>query len=73
MWVPFSLVRDKDLHNTIHVESTPQTHFTNVPNKNAKGLMHKLQQLNNLFDQSENTISCDYYDLKDFQKIKIKQ
>ena len=35
--------------------------------------MHKFQQLNNLFDQSENTISCDYYDLKDFQKIKIKQ
>ena len=35
--------------------------------------MHKFQQLNNLFDQSENTISCDYYDLKDFQEIKIKQ
>ena len=35
--------------------------------------MHKFQQLDNLFDQSENTISCDYYDLKDFQKIKIKQ
>ena len=34
--------------------------------------MHKFQQLNNLFDQSENTISCDYYDLKGFQKIKIK-
>ena len=35
--------------------------------------MHKFQQLNNIFDQSENTISCDYYDLKDFQKIRIKQ
>ena len=71
--LPFSDVRDKDLHNTIHVQSTLQTHFTNVPNKKSKGLMHKFQQLNNLFDQSENTISCDYYDLKDFQKIKIKQ
>ena len=71
--LPFSDVRDKDLHNTIHVQSTPQTHFTNVPNKKSKGLIHKFQQLNNLFDQSENTISCDYYDLKDFQKIKIKQ
>ena len=71
--LPFSGVRDKDLHNTIHVPSTPQTHFTNAPNNKSKGLMHKFQQLNNLFDQSENTISCDYYDLKDFQKIKIKQ
>ena len=35
--------------------------------------MHKFQQLNNLFDQSEKTVNCDYYDLKDFQKIKIKQ
>ena len=35
--------------------------------------MHKFQQLNNLFDQSENTVNFDYYDLKDFQKIKIKQ
>ena len=35
--------------------------------------MHKFQHLSNLFDKSENTTSCDYYDLKDFQKIKIKQ
>ena len=35
--------------------------------------MHKFQQLKSLFDQSEKTISCDYYDLNDFQKIKIKQ
>ena len=68
--LPFSDVRDKDPHNTIHVQSTPQTHFTNVPNKKSKGLMHKFEQLNNLFDQSENTVSCDYYDLKTFRKLK---
>ena len=59
--LPFSDVRDKDFHNIIYVQSTPQTPFINVPNKKSKGLMHKFQQLNNLFDQSENTISCDYY------------
>ena len=59
--LPFSNVRDKDFHKVIHVQSTPQTPFINVPNKKSKGLMHKFQQLNNLFDQSENTISCDYY------------
>ena len=62
---PFSHVRDKDLLNIIHVQSTPQTPFINGPNKKSKGLMHEFQQLNNLFDQLENTISCDYYDLKD--------
>ena len=57
----------------MHVQSTPQTHFINAPNKKSEGFTHKFQQLNNLFDQSENTKSCGYYDLKDFKKIKIKQ
>ena len=71
--IPFSDVRDKDFHNTIHFQSTPQTQFINVPNKKSKKPMHWFQQLKSLFDQSEKTISCDYYDLNDFQKIKIKQ
>ena len=71
--LPFSGVRDKDLYNVIHVQSTPLTLFINIPNKKSKGLTHKFQQLNNLFNQSENTISCDYFDLNYFQKIKIKQ
>ena len=69
----FSVVRNKDLRNTIDVQSTLRTHFTNVPNEMFKELMHKFQQLNNLFDQPENTRSWDYYDLEDFQKMKIKQ
>ena len=62
-----SLMCETKNSTAIHFQSTPQTHFTNVPSKKSKGLMHKSQQLNNLFNQSENTISCDYYDLKDFQ------
>ena len=63
--LPFSEVTGKDLHNIIHVQSTRQTYFTNESNKKSKGLMHKFQQLNDLFDQSENAISFDYYDLKE--------
>ena len=62
--LPFSDVADKDLHDKIHLQSTPQIYFTNVSNKKSKGLIYKFQQLNDLFDQSENTISFDYYDLK---------
>ena len=71
--LPFSDVRDKDLHNAIHVQSIPQTLLINASNKKPIGMMQKFQQLNNLFDQSENTESCDYYESKDFQKIRLKQ
>ena len=60
---PFSDAKDKDLCNTMHIQSTPQTHFTNVPDKKSKELIHKFWELKNLFDQSENTIRSDYYDL----------
>ena len=70
--LPFSDVRDKSIYNTLHFQSNPQAHFTYVTNKKSKRLMHKFQQLNNLY-QPGNPISCNYYDMKDFQKIKIKQ
>ena len=35
--------------------------------------MSRFKQVNQLFDQSENSISCDYYDVDDFNKIVIKQ
>ena len=39
--LPFSDVKDKDLCNTMQVQSTSQTHFTNVPDKKSKELIHK--------------------------------
>ena len=33
--------------------------------------MHKFQQLNNLFDQSENTKSWDYHELKDVSLLHL--
>ena len=41
--LPFSDVSDKDLYNTIHVQSTPLTLFINTPNKKSEGLTHKFQ------------------------------
>ena len=35
--------------------------------------MSRFKQVNQLFDQSENSISCDYYDVDDFNKIVINQ
>ena len=36
-------------------------------------MMSCFKQVNQLFDQSENSISCDYYDVDDFNKIGINQ
>ena len=35
--------------------------------------MSHFKQVNQLFDQSENSISCDYYDVDDLNKIVINQ
>ena len=35
--------------------------------------MHRFKQVNQLVDQSENSISCDYYEVDDFNKIVINQ
>ena len=35
--------------------------------------MSPFKQVNQLFDLSENPISCNYYDVHDFSKIMINQ
>ena len=35
--------------------------------------MARFKQVNQLFDQSENSISCHYHDVDDFNKIVINQ
>ena len=55
----FCGVFDKNIRDKIHVQFTTQILFTKVTSEITK-------ELNNLFDQLENTISCYYHDLKDF-------
>ena len=55
----FCDVFDKNIRDKVHVQFTTQILFTKVTSEITK-------ELNNLFDQLENTISCYYHDLKDF-------
>ena len=41
--------------------------------KKFKKMMSRFKQVNQLFDQSENSITCDYYDVDDLNKIVINQ
>ena len=36
-------------------------------------MVSRFKKVNKLFDQSENSISCDYYDVDDLNKIVINQ
>ena len=40
--------------------------------KKAKELLKRIKDLNHIFDQSGNLISCDYFDIEDLKKAKIK-
>ena len=36
-------------------------------------LPRKLKDLNKLFDNTENAGSCDYFDINEYKKVKIKE
>lgn len=40
--------------------------------KKAKELLKRIKYLNHIFDQLENSISCDYFDIEDLKKSQNK-
>ena len=53
---------------------TPQpSQILQESSKEIKKMMSRFKQVNQLFDQSENSISCDYYDVDNLNKIVINQ
>ena len=42
-------------------------------NKKTKEFLKKFLQMSQIFEQSENPLSCDYYDISDFKKLKINK
>ena len=42
-------------------------------NKKTKEFVKKFCEMSQIFEQSENPLSCDYYDIPDFQKPKINK
>ena len=76
--LPFSDLRTKELKiflssDTIEHTQKPQKAPKKL-NKQTRELMKKFSQISQLNDPNENTVSCDYYDLNNFNKvIAIKQ
>ena len=42
-------------------------------NKKTKEFLKKFCKMSQIFEQSENSLSCDYYNIPDFQKPKINK
>ena len=42
-------------------------------NKKTKDFLKTFHEISQIFEQSENPLSCDYYDISDFKKLKINK
>ena len=74
---PFSSVNNKDLHS-LALSSGPTNNNHASPmvkksTKKTKEFLKKFCEMNQMFDQSDNLISCDYYDIPEFKKMKIRE
>ena len=73
--LPFSDLRAKELKiflssDTIEHTQKPQKAPKKL-NKQTCELMKKFSQISQLNDPNKNTVSCDYYDLNDFNKVIV--
>ena len=63
---------NKDLKNLLS-NSCPKKSILKKVDQKTKIHIEKLKELNQVLDEKENNISCDYFEIDEFKKIKIKQ
>ena len=71
---PFFTVKNNDLQKLL--SDSHNNHPKPIPrkmNKKTKEFLKKFRQMSQIFEQSENPLSCDYYDISDFKKLKINK
>ena len=72
MELPFFTVKNNDLQ--ILPNDSHKNHPKPIPkkiNNNTKEFLKKFRKMSQIFEQSENSLSCDYYHISDFKKLKI--
>ena len=72
---PFFQMNDKELKSFLKISKTSatQTQVTSKTNLRTKELIKSFKQLKQMLEESENPVSCDYYDVHDLNKIQIHQ
>ena len=74
MELPFFTVKNNDLPKLL--SDSYNNHPKPIPrkiNKKGKEFLKKFREMSQIFEQSENPLSCDYYDISDFKKLKINK
>ena len=69
--IPFFDLANKDLKNLLSNSFPEKSILKNVDQK-TKIHLEKFKELNQVLNETENNISCDYFDIDEFKKIKIK-
>ena len=72
--ISFSALSKQDFKDFLYSTTTPQpSQILQESSKKILKIMSRFMQVNQLFDQSENSISCDYYNVDNLNKIVINQ
>ena len=74
MELPFFTVKNNDLQKLL--SDSHNNHpkpFPRKMNKKTKDFLKKFREMSQIFEQSENPLSCDYYDISYFKKLKINK
>ena len=70
--IPFLALANKDIKNLIS-NGFPKKSILKKVDQKTKIHLEKFKELNQVLNETENNISCDYFEMDEFKKIKIKQ
>ena len=76
MEMPFSSLSNKEFNLSLSrnpLDSSAQAITSKKIDKHTEEILKKLSNLNKFFDHTENNVSCDYLDINEYKKIKIKE
>ena len=68
-------MNDNELKSLLKISKIPSTptQATSKTNLRTKELIKSFKLLKQMLEESENPVSCDYYDVHDLNKIQIHQ
>ena len=74
MELPFFTVKNDDLQKLL--SQSPNNHPSQISrkmNKKTKEFLKKFREMSQIFEQCENPLSCGFYNISDFKRLKIKK
>ena len=70
----FFTVKNNDLQKRLsQSHNNHPNQISRKMNKKTKEFLKKFREISQIFEQSENPLSCGFYDISDFKRLKIKK